>query len=353
MVYLADLAVINGKFVYAIFGIQYDSLTEQKSALIRTLHKLLCASAGQVDCLQEEDHGVHKATPKTTTFVAYWLNSSDYEVFNKSNDFQTFWNGLSDHANVWREIMTVPKSRYMFAASQPVKWGLASMLELKQSSDEGYWGVYRHRLSETPDDFTDPEDVFTSSYVTAAKLKPEPHEKIINIPAKFSNTIVPGRVRLRNIPDNLVFVREGQRQQHVPVGELETWMEQIAPHAQSWITHLDSQRNKNGVITFTTHVGHEKPIEEGSTSDKEITAESDQLAFFLDLAHFEKAGRAHKGHVELRRTVMSLYGPGGVMSKGKAELFVELCVLKKGDLDAEYVGCAEGTGLLHMRSLDK
>jgi len=37
-----------------------------------------------------------------------------------------------------------PKSRYMFAASQRETFGLATMLGLKDSSDEGYWGVYRH-----------------------------------------------------------------------------------------------------------------------------------------------------------------------------------------------------------------
>lgn len=353
MVFLADLSPIEGKFVYSVFGVQYEELTTSKKASISTLNKLLRASAGRVDCLHDEDHGITKQKPKTVTFVAYWLKAADYEVFKNSSEFQNFWSNLPDDAGVWREVMTVPKSRYMYAASQPLNWGFASMLELKQSNDEGYWGVYRHRISETPDSFTDPADTFTSPYVTAAKANPPADQKVIDISDGFSMTVIPGRVHIDNVPDNICFVREGQRQQHIPADELESWMEHIAPHAQSWITHLDTGRNKTGVAAYTTHVGHEKPTENEEVSEKkEIVAETDQLAWFLDLAHFELAGRAHKGHVHLRKTVMTHYGPGGRWSaSGKAELYVELCVLKKGDVDAEYVGCAEGTGLLYMRNL--
>jgi hypothetical protein len=36
---------------------------------------------------------------------------------------------------------------------------------------------------------------------------------------------------------------------------------------------------------------------------------------------------------------------------GKAVLYVELCVLKSGDLDAEYIGCASNTGLMYLNDL--
>lgn len=37
---------------------------------------------------------------------------------------------------------------------------------------------------------------------------------------------------------------------------------------------------------------------------------------------------------------------------GKAVLFVEIAVLKSGDLDAEYVGCRQGTGLMFLEDID-
>ncbi|PQE08891.1 heme-containing dehydratase protein [Rutstroemia sp. NJR-2017a BVV2] len=342
MVFLADTDNVESKFTYAIFGIQYESLTPTKTSLISTLHGLLSSSAGHVDTLGDEDHGVSRPGPKTTTFVAYWLHSEDYDKLSESQVFKNFWDNLADDAGVWREVMTVPRSRYMFAASQNINWGLASMLDLKPSTDEGYWGVYRHRLSETPDSFTDPTDTFTSPYVTTYKPTEKPS---IDIPRSFSTTLLPGRVKVR-IPDNLCFVREGQRQRGVPADEREDWIARVSPHARSWITHLDEERNKNGVISFSTHVEDSIPGEKPSED-----AETDQLAYFLDLAHFELAGRSHRGHVTLRKTVMELYGPGGKWNQGKSELFVELCVLKSGDLVAEYIGCAEGTGLLFLRDL--
>jgi hypothetical protein len=159
-------------------------------------------------------------------------------------------------------------------------------------------------------------------------------------------------VRLANPPDNICFVREIQRKPGVATEELDAWLEQIAPHAQSWITHLDEERNKNGVVAFSTHIGRE--LKESATDenlDTKPVAEANQLAYFLDLAHFELAGRSHRGHIELRKTVMNLYGPGGKLSAGKAVLFVELCVLKSSDLDAEYIGCVEGTSLMYLKDL--
>jgi len=261
--------------------------------------------------------------------------------------------------------MTVPKSRFMHASSQPVASGIAHLLELKQSNDEGYWGVYRHRLSANPDQHTDPNDKFVSPYVTAAKSKPDPEKKVIAIPKAQSSTIKPGRVRLSKVPDNLLFAREGQRQPNVSNEERDTWIKSIAPHAQSWMEHLDAEREKTGVVSFTTHLGHENPTTRTSTlatsfdpsmdleMDTEAIAEANQLVYFLDLAHFEQAGRAHRGHVQLRKNTMEIYGPGGPMSElGKAVLFVELCVLKSGDLDAEYIGCREGTGLMFLEDVD-
>jgi hypothetical protein len=289
------------------------------------------------------------------------LRSEDYQEWKETGPIKDFWDSLPDDAGVWREVMTVPKSRFMHASSQDVKSAIATLLPLKHSADEGYWGVYRHRLAAVPDKHTNPSDSFTSPYTTSAKSDDPAGKPVIDSPRAFSGKIVQGRVHLSNIPDNVVFVREGQRTSHVSKEELDTWLESIAPHATSWIEHLNTERNKNGVIAFTTHIGHKKPalrkpeddLDPGADLeiDTNAVAETNQLAYFLDLAHFELAGRSHRGHVQLRKNTMTLYGPGGKMSTGKAVLYVELCVLKSGDLDAEYIGCVEGTGLMYLKDL--
>ncbi|EPE27008.1 hypothetical protein GLAREA_02922 [Glarea lozoyensis ATCC 20868] len=355
MVFLTDLSAEDYIFTIGLFGIQYTTLTPEKTKAISTLYTILSQSAGRVDHLRTEDHGFKSIGQPSATFIAYWLRSEDYEALKTTSAWREFWDDLTDDAGVWREVMTVPKSRFMHASSMNVASGMSSLLELKTSTDEGYWGVYRHRLSEVIDKHTDPKDTFTSPYVTAPKSGID--KPVLEIPKSIGTSIRYGRV-IPKIPDNICFVREGQRQPNCPKEEIDAWVESINPHAKSWIQHLDDERIKTGVLSITTHLGHERPVSKGpkymDLDVKEDAApETNQLAYFLDLAHFELAGRSHRGHVALRKSLMTLYGPGGKLSKmGKSALYVELCVLKSGDMDAEYIGCLENTGLMFLADVD-
>jgi hypothetical protein len=356
MVFLTDVDGDDYVFTYGLFGVQYETLTPEKKKTISTLYTLLHQSAGRVDHLRTERHGFPSIGPSSATFVAYWLKTEDYASWKETPAVKEFWNSLPEDAGVWREVMTVPKSRFMHASSLDVESGMSSLLKLKTSTDEGYWGVYRHRLSDVTDKHTDPKDTFTSQYVTAKTA--DDTKPVLNIPKVTGTTIKPGRVKPQ-IPDNLVFVREGQRQPNCPKEEIDTWVESINPHASSWIQHLGDDRIRTGVLSITTHLGHERPVPKGPeedlfTVDEDPIPETNQLAYFLDLAHFELAGRSHRGHVALRKNLMSLYGPGGKLSEiGRSALYVELCVLKAGDMDAEYVGCVENTGLMFLDSVQE
>jgi hypothetical protein len=356
MVFLTDLDEEEYVFTYGLFGVQYATLTPEKIKVISTLYTLLSESAGRVDHLRTEDHGFKTIGSLSATFVAYWLKSEDYEEWKETSAVKEFWDGLADDAGVWREVMTVPKSRFMHASSMNVESGMSSLLKLKTSSDEGYWGVYRHRLSEVTDKHTDPNDTFTSSYVTA--MKADNDKPVLDIPKSVGTEIKVGRFKPK-IPDNVCFVREGQRQPNCPKEEIDTWVQSINPHAQSWIQHLDDERVKTGVMSITTHLGHERPVSRGPANilfdvEEDPIPETNQLVYFLDLAHFELAGRSHRGHVTLRKNLMTLYGPGGKLSDlGRSALYVELCVLKSGDMDAEYIGCLENTGLMFLSDVSE
>lgn len=358
MVYLANLEGPGLVFTYGLFGVQYDALISEKTKTISALYTLLSQSANHVDFLQDETHGTPRNGPKSTTFVAYWLKSEDYETWKQTDAVKEFWNSLPDDAGVWREVMTVPKSRYMFAANQYETWGLATILGLKDSTDEGYWGVYRHRLSDNPDEHTDPADTFTSPFITKSKAKPDSSKQVVDLSkSSLPDKIRHGRVKLTKIPDNLCYCREGQGHSKMPKEELESWKDMLAPFALSWMNHLDTERNKNGAVSFTFHLAHENPQQVANPGadlelETDAIAESNQLMYFLDLAHFELAGRSFKDHVKLRQRTFDMYGPDGQYGqKGKLSLFVEMCVLKSGDLDAEYIGCREGTGLMFLEDL--
>jgi hypothetical protein len=105
--------------------------------------------------------------------------------------------------------------------------------------------------------------------------------------------------------------------------------------------HLDKERSKNGILSFRNSVGVESAeIQNGNAASLTKINEMNQFAYCLDLAHFERMGKS-----------FGEYGPGGALQAGAAHLMVELCVLKASDLEAEYVGCVEGTGLMFLKEI--
>ncbi|KAJ4267059.1 hypothetical protein NW762_003157 [Fusarium torreyae] len=342
---MALLADLDGKeilFTWGLFGVQSGNVTEEESPIVSTLHQLSAGSAQRVDHLQDENHVSKQQNPRTTIFVAYWLHHREYLTWNEKV-FLPFWNGLPDDAGVWREVMRVPKSRYMFSTSSPKPSGFATLVGTKLSKDAGYWKVYRHRMSQTPDQYTTPGDTFTSPYSSEPSAS-RPEKKLVDLETKYPDEIQSGRVKITKIPDNLCFCREVQAQPDLPQKELEIWREQLNPYFRSWVDHLDTHHNKNGIISFSTHVA--------SKLEDDAAPEADQLMYFLDLESFELSGRSFKDHVKLRNKTMGLYGPGGELSgRGKLHLMVELCILKSDDLDAEYIGCKKGTRLMILEDL--
>jgi hypothetical protein len=131
----------------------------------------------------------------------------------------------------------------------------------------------------------------------------------------------------------------------------ELWAKHLTPYATAWIDWLDRERNRNGFLSFRTSVRLEgADVETGNAASLKRINEPNQFAHVLDLAHFERAGKSFEHH-KLRKNTMELYGPGGELEGGDAHLMVELCVLKAADLEAEYVGCVEGTGLMFLEEI--
>lgn len=351
---LADLTGKDILFTWGLFGVQFDDLSHAKTELIAKLHQLLSQSAERVDLLRNESHAPnHKYT--STVFIAYWSRCQDYEAW-KNEIFEPFWQDLPDDAGVWREVMTVPKSRYMFFTSSSIASGFASLVGTKQGTDGGYWGIYRDRMAANPDQYTVPGDTLTSPYTS----RPVPGRKLVDLEKHYPDEILAGRMRITKIPDNICFIREIQSKSNPTKEHLDIWLETLNPYFRSWVDHLDAHHNKNGVLSFSTHVALDSNHTDAQQrtgnalvgNESNAVLETDQLMYFLDLGDFELAGRSFKDHVKLRRTALDLLQPGGKLSESKGLRFtVELCVIKTGDLDAEYVGCKKGTRLMILEDL--
>jgi hypothetical protein len=353
MVYLMESYVQDPSCAIALFGVQYKDISTEKQKTILALLKLIEASAGHVDCLLDEQHAGGSTSCSTVIFVAYWASSSDYRSWWTQNDVQDFWRSLPDDAGVWREVMTVPDGRFMHASTLDKKTGLAlaRMAELQQSSNEGYWGVYRNRLSGSK------TDDLMSPYITKSTPSRDDgsaDKPIIKLadPTGEPKPVRHGRVYLPKGIDNLAFVREYQGYCGVKEVEHELWSKHLTPHAKEWMDHLDKERSKNGILSFRNSVGVESAeIQNGNAASLTKINEMNQFAYCLDLAHFERMGKSFGEHRKLRKNMMGLYGPGGALQAGAAHLMVELCVLKASDLEAEYVGCVEGTGLMFLKEI--
>ncbi|KAJ4154473.1 hypothetical protein NW754_001422 [Fusarium falciforme] len=316
--------------------------------MIAQLHHLLSQSAGWVDVLKDESSTPDQVPPVlTTTFIAYWLNCNDFEEW-RQEILKPFWDGLPDDAGVWREIMTVPKSRHLYSTSQPVATGIASMVGLTVSSDMGYWGVYRHRIAQNKDQYTDPSDKFSSPYASKPSSKAGDGKKLVNLETSYPNTIRRGQFKISKIPEDFCFVREMQSLLGASEEELQNWRDTLKPPFRSWVDHLATERNKNGIVSFSTHLAQQSHHGQDCSSEASdsILPEAHQLLYCLDLADFELSGRSFKEHIALRNATMTLYGPGGrFFGRSKLHLVVEVSVLKSTDLEAEYIGCREGTRL--------
>jgi len=104
--------------------------------------------------------------------------------------------------------------------------------------------------------------------------------------------------KFTNVPDNLCYCREGQRQCNMPKEELETWKEALAhSHDHGCIIWIQNETRMGWYLSHFT-LGTKIPSQAltlmGLRLVSEATAESDQLMYFLDLAHFELAGRSSK-----------------------------------------------------------
>ncbi|KAJ4263312.1 hypothetical protein NW762_006130 [Fusarium torreyae] len=350
---LADLDGKDILFTWGLFGVQSDRLSLKKE-LIAKVHELLNQSAGRVDLLRDENDDPDKHCV-STIFIAHWQHRKDYEVW-KTKDLEPFWRSLPDDAGVWREVMTVPKSRYMFFTSSSVASGFASLVGTKPGTDGGYWGVYRDRMAAHPDRYTAPGDTLTSPYAS----KTIPGRKLVDLEKRYPNEIHRGRLKVTRAPDNICFIREMQALSNLGKQDSEIWLQSLNPYFRSWVDHLDTHHNRNGVLSFSTHaalnpsdlgdqgLAHNRTVK----SSDGVGFETNQLMYFLDLGDFELAGRSFKDHVKLRNSAIDLLRPGGKLFKTETLRFtVEMCVVKAEDLDAEYVGCKKGTRLMILEDL--
>ena len=323
----------GGAFIYSVFGLQYETSfsREESTSLLTVFNELITASAPYLDNIIQDGPGEYT----TRIWLAYWPSPEIYSSWWESAPVKDFWAALPEDAGVWREVMTVSGRRTQFGTNKEQPNGLGSIAKMVPNTDKiFYWGCYRDRILEgsTKNRLTSP-----------LKECPARNASLEN----DGTHIRLGHHNMTTFPDNLCFVVEGQDHSLISDAERQHWFDNFDGLVTRWMGDLQEAGPKAGILDAKLcYSGQSGTYREAHPAALNYNKKI-QLFYFLDLQHMERIGRVNKGHVELRDSFMKSYCPVGPMGKdGQLTLWVETSVLKSNEIEAEYVGCVEGTGFM-------
>ncbi|KAF2843918.1 hypothetical protein T440DRAFT_473805 [Plenodomus tracheiphilus IPT5] len=326
-------------FALVLFGCQYfgSSPSPDREKSIRVFDAILKQSAAHTETLEHDLSPQHLGSSRV--WMSYWKSPDDYRDWWNSAAVTQFWSALQDDAGFWREKLTLHSARSMFATNKHVQNGYSHLGSLAPISKDkaGYWGSYRDRLEEAT-----PQNRLESSLQSVAD------------PKALTGSVRQGRVVMNSFPENLCLAVEGQDYSNMQSAEREYWKENFDQLARRWVSHATNAGPKAGVVSAR----HCFAAQSGKFDEDATDAAGGEWApafnfnrqveifYFLDLSHFERIGKTVKVHIDLRNKFMKSCSPGGPMEKNNMLLWVELSVVKAQDIEAEYIGCYDGTGFM-------
>lgn len=327
----------GGSFVYSLFGVQL--LGENKSATTISLIESFDALIKDTDCYLDRvtQDGIHLPGQgvQTQVWIATWKTVAQFEAWWTSSDVVAFWESLSSDAGIWREFLTIPYSRTQYKSTQDRKVGIGALHSHIPATKNGYWGWIRDSIDELSKE--------------NRMDTPLPKPPLLN-QKSASDTVVAGRVHMTSFPDNICFNLERQDLSKMKSPETQIWADKFDDATCQWMDDLAFASPEAGILN--TRMCYDEKL--GTYQTKPMVYHNYnkkvETFYFTDLRAMERIGRFNKGHVALRSNVLKIYGPGGdLFQKGDMALWVDTSILKGHEIDAEYVGCAEGTGFMAFR----
>ncbi|RDW87016.1 phenylacetaldoxime dehydratase family protein [Aspergillus mulundensis] len=322
--------------VLAVFGIQALP-SNNAGTLIEAFDTLISPHAPSIENLEQND------PVATRLWLSYWPSRASFDEWWSSPPVASFWSSLPDDAGVYREIMTVPPGRTQHGTNVLKQHnGMAKLGVFEDIGDKsGYWGCYYDRMADVT---RERRNEFRSSTET----RPARVSALAGTPANLHR----GRVTINDLPENIAFVVEGQDHSLIQSKEKEYWMEHFDQPVTNWIRDLVDAGPQAGILETRLCYDPSKGLYRSPKAQPPALNYNRkvQLFYFQDFEAMEKIGRENKGHIKLRREFLQSYGPGGAMGElpGKLCLWVEASLLKASEIEAEYVGCVEGTGFMGL-----
>lgn len=308
--------------VFVLFGVQSRApgAADDYLAALRGYLEPENSRAASAPKLVERSHYVDPDGYRNDLFMAYWLDVEDYRAWAARPDMAAWWAGLpqdpASDLGFWREVLMPDKDRFQFAAAGERKAASANFLDLKPCDKFGYWGGYRDRLpASVQDDFAPASEALTAPEVRATK----------------------GRRLTVHTPDNLCFLREGQGWADCGPEERQIWNREMEHVVTDWVGYLRDAPSESGCLSIRDC--REQDTRTGADVDRRS-----QFAFLLSLGHIERAARTQPTHLAVRDTFLRMLGD--MTFEPQMHIWVEVFILKAGELETEYVNCHPRTGLL-------
>lgn len=305
------------QLVYAIFGIQARDAGDS-GVLVAELACHLERKSGP-DAFERLRY-VDPTGAHCEIFLAYWSDPEIYRIWFGQPAVREWWSALHLHCGpdvgLWLEEMTPHKDYYQYGAGVPQTGGLATLGSLVPCDKFGYWGGYRDRVPASVHDKFEP---------SMAKLsEPRSHDTL-------------GKRLTVHTPDNICFIREGQGWDRAGIEEREVWQQKMESVVDRWISELRDRPVETGCLSL--RACREHAPETGVPLEKQS-----QIAFLLSLKHIERAARATHSHLQVKSSFTQMYNEPRF--EPKMHIWVEMLILKSGDLRTEYINCHPLTGLL-------
>ncbi|KAL2826182.1 heme-containing dehydratase protein [Aspergillus pseudoustus] len=330
MAFFESIPPIDSNIVYVLFGFQnhhHDALSGLKA-----LAPELKQAASHFEILVCEQ-GI-----RTVIVLAIFESPTAYRRWWSSCPARHWWLNIPTTAGVWREVYTIPASRFQSGCNQPKQIGIGNVYMPEPSKRAGFWGAYRARVPDSANDTFQLSPVFQSSR---------------GINRQKSTKLNPRRVRLSSNPENICFLREGQDYKIATPHERSSsdyWNMRQA--ADSWLASIEERWDRLGGLSFLRCSRVPDTILVSlDTLDSLIeiptTEDCVQIALFQSLGHVERLARSSHDHLHLHSSLTELYCPMGKFKDGQSGFWVEMGILPRGGVEAEYVGCVEGTGLMN------